>query len=91
MPETDQILYLEREQRDPEPHEEEVHGAKLKVTRKGDPVAERAELREEMLQDEDVAVDPDGEFIVDETGQRVFVPYPTLGPRQTQGEPSDGG
>jgi len=89
MPETDMILYPEEEQQDPEPHEEDVHGAKLKVTRKGDPEVERAELRQEMLQDEEVEVDPDGEFMIDETGQRVFVPYPTLGPRQTPSEQPD--
>jgi hypothetical protein len=89
MPETDMILYPEREQQDPEAHEEDVHGVEVKVTRKGDPEGQRADLREEMLQDEDVAVDPDGEFVIDETGQRVFVPYPTLGPRQTPREQPD--
>jgi hypothetical protein len=81
MPETDTILYPEGEKRDETPHIEDVHGAPAEVTRKGDPERARANERAALLRDHDVEVDADGEFVIDETGQRVFVPYPTLGPR----------
>jgi hypothetical protein len=83
MPESDMILYPEGEEREETPHTEEVHGAPARVTRKGDPERARAAEGEALLRDHDVAVDPDGEYAIDETGQRVFVPYPTLGPRAT--------
>jgi hypothetical protein len=82
MPEPDMILYPDTEQRDEEPHPEDVHGAPVEVTRTGDPDCVEVDLRGELLRDAKVAVDPDGEYEIDETGERVFVPYPTLGPRQ---------
>jgi hypothetical protein len=89
MPETDMILYPEGDEREETPHCEDVHGEPAEDTRKGDPERERAEQREALLHDEGVEVDADGEFVIDEAGQRVFVPYPTLGPRATpQEEPS---
>jgi hypothetical protein len=90
MPETDMILYPEGEEREETPHTEDVHGAPAMVTRKGDPERARAEEGEALLRDHDVAVDPDGEYVIDETGQRVFVPYPTLGPRAAPEEDSGG-
>jgi hypothetical protein len=36
-----------------------------------------------MMQEEAVAVDPDGVSMFDETDRRVFVPYPDLRPRAT--------
>jgi hypothetical protein len=56
---------------------ENVHGNEVKVARPHGPDASgQQDLTDEKLRDQGVVLDSEGEYVVDELGNRVFVSYP---------------
>jgi hypothetical protein len=84
MAETDRILDPDWDPQGEEVAVEDVHGHPVKVARKRASPSEDDPFvtPEEALQDQRVVLDAQGEYILDEVGNRIFEPFPPPEPTQ---------